>query len=127
MDCDLDRSVAGNLAFGLNGWPYAANRIAATTERMNIGNPLRAMPQQLSDGKRQRVASARALLAEPRLLFLDEPFNSLDTAALRHRVRAEFARRTRDLDLPIVMVSHDYYDGRALARKVAVFTPGTPQ
>jgi molybdate transport system ATP-binding protein len=115
--------VAGNLAFGLGGRPDAGERARSMAERMEIADLLPAPVGRLSGGQRQRVALGRALLAEPSLLLLDEPFNSLDTG-LRQRVRREFVHLTQDLDLPIILVTHDPEDVRALAREVAIFRPG---
>ncbi|RFO97534.1 ABC transporter ATP-binding protein [Rhodoferax lacus] len=70
---------------------------------------LHADPATLSGGQRARVALARALLAQPQALLLDEPFNKLD-AALRQRMRALVFGLVSARGIPALLVTHDAQD-----------------
>jgi ABC-type sulfate/molybdate transport systems ATPase subunit len=92
-------------------------------ERFRIGHLENARPPELSGGERQRVALARALARRPDVLLLDEPLSALD-AHTRVGVRAELQALLRDLELPVVLVSHDFDDAAALADHVGVIIEG---
>jgi len=77
----------------------------------------------LSGGERQRVALARALVAQPRVLFLDEPFNSLDRA-LRVDLYREFGEIRHSRTLTTVLVTHDIEEAFALGNRMAVMVRG---
>ena len=92
-------------------------------ERFRIAHLAGVRPHGLSGGERQRVALARALAREPGVLLLDEPLAALD-AHTRSTVRAELQELLRDLDLPTLLVTHDYEDAAALADQVGVLVEG---
>jgi ABC-type sulfate/molybdate transport systems ATPase subunit len=71
----------------------------------------------------QRVALARALVYRPRVLLLDEPLAALD-AHMRAGVRAELREILDELDLPVLLVTHDFHDAALLASRVAVLVDG---
>jgi molybdate transport system ATP-binding protein len=118
-------SVRRNLEYGWKRVPSAERRIAFddTVELLGIGSLLPRMPANLSGGERQRVAMARALLASPRLLLMDEPLASLDEA--RKGEVLYYIERLRDeLRLPIVYVSHSIEEVVRLADKVVMLVEG---
>lgn len=100
--------------------PQAAAR--AALERVGLGGRLDSPVRTLSRGLVQRTAIARALLHEPRLLLLDEPFTGLDVAAAR-RLRELLAEQVR-AGHAVVLVTHNVDEGLALATRVAIQQAG---
>lgn len=80
-------------------------------------------PAALSGGEQQRVAVARALAREPRLLLLDEPFSALDPMNRQGLYRL-LADLRRELSIPIVLVTHDLNEARMLADRLVVIDAG---
>ncbi|UYZ83643.1 ATP-binding cassette domain-containing protein [Entomomonas sp. E2T0] len=66
-------------------------------------------PHQLSGGQQQRTALARALVTNPSILLLDEPFSALDQT-LRKKIRTEIHELQQQLDIPIILITHDIED-----------------
>jgi len=85
---------------------------------------LNRRPGKLSGGERQRVAVGRALLMRPRLLLMDEPLASLDTA--RKRDILPYLERLRDeARVPLIYVSHNAAEVRRIATRVVLLEAGT--
>lgn len=80
-------------------------------------------PATLSGGEQQRVAVARALAREPRLLLLDEPFSAVDQMNRQGLYRL-LADLRRELAIPIVLVTHDLNEARMLADRLVVIDAG---
>ena len=96
-------SVKGNLLYGAKRNDAAAfDRIVAL---LGLGDLLHRRPGDLSGGEKQRVAIGRAILAEPRLLLMDEPLAALD-AARKEEILPFIAALRGALDIPVVYVSH---------------------
>jgi molybdate transport system ATP-binding protein len=110
-------TVRGNVAFG------ARRGVHELLERFRIGSLAGARPRDLSGGERQRVALARALACDPAVLLLDEPLSALD-AFTRAHVRGELRELLRGLELPTLLVTHDFEDAAALADLVGVLVEG---
>ncbi len=108
-------TVAQNVAYG--------GRLDGILERFRIAQLAEARPGELSGGERQRVALARALAREPDVLLLDEPLSALD-AHTRATVRAELRQILDALELPVLLVTHDFEDAAVLADRVAVIVDG---
>jgi putative thiamine transport system ATP-binding protein len=109
-------SVGDNLAFALPPSMRArATRRAAVREALaeaDLAGFEARDPATLSGGQRARVAVMRTLLAAPRVLLLDEPFNKLD-AQLRQDFRRFVFDHARDRALPVLLVTHDAADADA--------------
>lgn len=118
-------SVRGNLLYGHRRTHAVERRIdlAEVVDLLGVGHLLQRRPASLSGGEKQRVAIGRALLAQPRLLLMDEPLASLDAA--RKDEILPFIERLRDqVRLPIVYVTHDLREITRLADSVALISDG---
>ena len=83
-------------------------------ELFQVAHLMDRRPRRLSGGERQRVALGRALLSDPRLLLLDEPFSALDRP-LRRQLTGTVRELAEARGIPFFLVSHDEDDAQALA------------
>src|SRR5947207_14663067 len=120
------RSALRNVEFALEAgsMPKAerARRAREALQLVDLSSFEEAFPYQLSGGMRSRVALARSLVTEPRILLMDEPFSRLDaqTRALMHD---ELLRIHRLKRMTVLFVTHDVAEATLLADHVAVMSP----
>lgn len=118
-------NVRQNLLFGRWFTPRGEQKAGFdhVVDLLGIGHLLDRRPSYLSGGEKQRVAIGRALLADPRLLLMDEPLASLDEA--RKAEIYPYIERLRDEGgIPIVLVSHSVAEIARLATSVVVLSEG---
>ncbi len=98
----------------------ARERAASILARVGLGHALDKYPSALSGGMQQRLAIAQALVMQPRMLLLDEPFGALDPGIRKdmHALLLELWQETR---LTVFMVTHDLSEGFSLGTRLLVF------
>jgi molybdate transport system ATP-binding protein len=118
-------NVTQNLDYGrrMNGLSYDPAGHSHVVDLLDIGNLLDRRTGQLSGGERQRIALGRALLAQPRLLLLDEPLGALD-ADRKAEILPYLVRLRDETGVPMVYVTHDPHELRQLATQVVVLERG---
>lgn len=120
-------NVFENIAFGLRlrGLPDAEVRrqTNAMLEQLELADQARKRSHQLSGGQRQRVNFGRALVINPRLLLLDEPFGALDVET-RAAMQQVFQRMVADFRLTAVFVTHDLKEALLMGDDIASLRAG---
>jgi len=120
-------SVRANIAYGLryHGVPRAerGRRVERVAELLAIGGLLGRDIAALSGGEMQKVALARALAIEPRVLLFDEPLAALDPPA-KEALCGELAALHRQLGMTILHVTHDQDEARVLGKTIGVLRDG---
>jgi multiple sugar transport system ATP-binding protein len=116
-----------NMAFGLKLAKMPKDEIdrlvMQAAKILHIEHLLQRKPKDLSGGQRQRVAIGRAIVRKPEVFLFDEPLSNLD-AALRVRMRYEFAKLHEDLKTTMVYVTHDQVEAMTLADRIVVLNAG---
>jgi len=100
-----------------------AARVERVAKLLKIDHVLKQNPGALSNGQKQRTSLARALVAEPALLLLDDPLRNVD-AKLRFEMRLELPRLLAGLGTTVVYVTQDYKEAMALGDRIAVLVDG---
>jgi NitT/TauT family transport system ATP-binding protein len=120
------RSVIDNVALPMELAGVAPDvrrdRAEAALAQVGLAAAARLRPRELSGGMAQRAALARALVGDPPVLLLDEPFSALD-ALTREEFDAELQRLWLERQRTVVFVTHSVAEAVALADRVIVMTP----
>jgi NitT/TauT family transport system ATP-binding protein len=96
-------------------------RAAAALEQVGLRGFERTWPRELSGGMKMRVSIARALVVEPMLLLMDEPFAALDEIT-RHRLNADLLELWRRNEVTVVFVTHSVFESVFLSQRIAIMT-----
>ncbi len=120
-------SVGENIAFGLKVKKLPAEeqrkRIAEMLELIGLPGIEKRKPNELSGGEQQRVALARSLVIRPKVLLLDEPFNSLDRP-VRLGLQEAVRNIQRELGITTILVTHDLDEAMAMSDRMALLMGG---
>src|SRR6195952_2234479 len=99
-------------------------RIAELIEKLHLSkDQLKAYPNELSGGQQQRVGLARALVADPPVLLMDEPFGALDNVT-KAKIHAEFKALDELKKKTIIMVTHDVQEAFELGDRICLMDTG---
>jgi len=120
------RTVAENVGLGLE-LEYAARtlrkeRVEKMLELVGLQNVGRMYPRQLSGGMKMRVSIARALVARPRILLMDEPFAALDEMT-RDRLNEELLRLYAEHRWTVLFVTHSVSEAVFLSTRIVILAP----
>jgi multiple sugar transport system ATP-binding protein len=98
-------------------------KVDAVAGLLKIGHVMQHQPRELSNGQKQRTALARALVADPRILLLDDPLRNVD-AKLRYEMRLELPALLKASGSTVLYVTQDYKEAMALGDRIAVLLDG---
>ena len=119
--------VYSNLAFGLKirkeKNAIIIKKVAQIAEELELSAHLKKMPDQLSGGQKQRVAFGRALVLNPRVLLLDEPFGNLD-AQTRAAMQSLFQKMAKEHSITAIFVTHDLKEALVVGTKFGLLEAG---
>lgn len=120
-------SVFENIAFGLRikklPGTEIGERVAHMIHSLELESQAKKMPHQLSGGQRQRVSFGRAIITNPSMLLLDEPFGSLD-AGTREKMQSFFKRIAKEYDITSLFVTHDLKEAILMGDQIGYMRQG---
>lgn len=117
-------NVLDNIKINLNESYYT--NLDYYIDLMGLTNLLKRFPHELSGGEQQRVSIARALVREPDLLLMDEPFSNLDSA-IKSKIQDEIYKILKKTNTTTILVTHDIKDTFDISDKLLVFKAGIVQ
>ena len=120
-------TVGQNIAMPLHHEKVSAaevkSRVDKVAEILHLGNVLNRRPGQVSEGEKQRVAVARAIVRDPNCFLFDEPLSRLDVE-LRHSMRGQIKQVLANLSKATVIVTHDQLEALTMADRIAIMKDG---
>lgn len=120
-------TVAENIAFPLKMRRYSRSiikqKVQKALDMVQLSNYGKRRPTEMSGGQQQRIALARALVFEPRVILMDEPFGALDKQ-LREQMQLDIRDMHKRLGLTVVFVTHDQSEALTMSDRIAVFNKG---
>lgn len=120
-------TVAQNVAFGLErrglARPLTLKKVGEILALVELQGKEQRLPSQISGGERQRVALARSLVLEPKVLLLDEPLSALDPK-LRRQMRRELKDIQRRVGITFLFITHDQEEALSMSDRIAVINRG---
>ena len=120
-------NVEENIGFGLKSRKMGKGEIKRKVDELanllGVSHLSHRYPATLSGGEQQKVAIARAIAIEPRVLLLDEPLSALDSRT-RDYLREELKRVKEEFGITMVHVTHDQTEALVLADRIAVMMQG---
>ncbi|HCT65458.1 MAG TPA: sulfate transporter [Lachnospiraceae bacterium] len=120
-------NVFKNIAYGLkmHHVPKAEikQKVKTMAEMLSISHILSCYPATLSGGEKQRTALARALIMQPKLLLLDEPFSALDPST-KNNMYNELLRLHKKFGCTTIFVTHDFKEAQSLAGRIGILLDG---
>jgi ABC-type Fe3+/spermidine/putrescine transport system ATPase subunit len=123
----LNMSVEDNVAYGLRcrGIRKKESRLMAQEflKKVQLENFYKRSPETLSGGEAQRVALARTLIVQPKLVLLDEPLSALD-APLRKKMAAEIRSLQQSIPFTAIMVTHDIDEAKSISDRIIAIEKG---
>ena len=123
-------NVFQNIAFGLRirnvDEQEREHKVNDMIERLGLGGMAQKMPHQLSGGQKQRVSFGRALVVNPRLLLLDEPFGNLDVTT-RERMQELFKKISGEMGITAIFVTHNLKEAILMGNAIAHMQNGSLQ
>lgn len=120
-------TVAENIAFPLKMRRYSRSiikqKVQKALDMVQLSDYGKRRPTEMSGGQQQRIALARALIFEPRVILMDEPFGALDKQ-LREQMQLDIRDMHKRLGLTVVFVTHDQSEALTMSDRIAVFNKG---
>ena len=110
-------NVIKNIMFGIRNQSNKQNTANDIMKLFKIEKHKNKFPHELSGGEQQRVALARSLAPNPKLLLLDEPFDGLDVE-LKSELHNEVQKIVKLKEITVIMVTHDHNEAKLLSDKI---------
>jgi len=124
-DLNIYANVYDNVASQLSNEDFdlKEKQTLLTLKRLRIDHLKSQRIADLSGGEKQRVSIARALITQPKLLLMDEPFNQID-AAFRDELQRDLKEIVEETDLSVILVSHDPSEVLGMANQLVILKDG---
>lgn len=120
-------NIFENVAYGLRVQKLPGDvirsKVLTMLDHLEMPHSEKKFPHQLSGGQQQRIALARALVIEPDLLLMDEPFSALD-AKIRESLRTLVRKVQRELGINAILVTHDREEALGISDHIAIYNGG---